>query len=72
MLRADARRRFILLRLIGKPSAHERQFLAIMRFHMFAGSNIEHGEPVIGQIAAAGGIIFGNVARDIGKLKRKA
>ena len=72
MLGANACRCLILFGLIGKPAAHQRQFFAVMRLHMFAGPDIEHSEPVIGQIAPARSVILRYVAGDIGELKSKA
>ena len=43
-----------------------------MRLHMLTRPDIEHRQPVVGQIATSGGVIFGNIPRDIGKLKGEA
>ena len=39
---------------------------------MLARPDVEHGEPIVRQIAAPSRVILGNVTRDIGKLERKA
>ena len=39
---------------------------------MFARRDVEHGEPIVGQITTPGCVIFGDVPSDIGKLKREA
>ena len=39
---------------------------------MFTGANVECRQPIIGQIAASGGVIFLNIARNVGELEREA
>ena len=59
-------------RFVGEPSAYQSKLLAVVRAQMFAGLEVQLGEPVIGDIAPSRATIFGYVAGDIGQLEGKA
>ena len=57
---------------VSQPAAYQSKLLAVVRAQMFAGFEVQLGEPVIRDIAPSGTAIFGYVAGDIGQLEGEA
>lgn len=57
---------------VGQPAGQDGKAWTGPGFHVLAGRNVHFDEPFFRQIAAIGGLIFADVAGDIGKLEGQA
>ena len=68
-LPAEPRCRLVLLGPVQQAPDQRDQLLAIGGFHVLAGRDVGFGEPLLGNVAASGGVIFRHVARNVDQLE---
>ena len=61
----------LILSHVGQPPCHVGHPAAVMRAHMFTGWNVGLDQPVHRQVTAPDRVILGQIACDIGELKRQ-